>query len=203
MARTPGRQPGSKNSPRPRDANGVPITLKGRRLSDEPSAIRRRLRKNAAGAINDIELLYGKPLHEWTLEELGRGRPKNADGTWKGRNAEWTVSPILHEIQNRLVELTTAKVNGQAANAISVIRKLMLDTSVDDNGRPIVEAKVKLDAAKFIINHIIGTPKTRVDLHADDAVKKVMAAALVMPDHTPAHPIIEGSIVEEGDDDEE
>lgn len=195
---------------RERDEKGRPLTRHGRALSTKPANIRARLRRQQVKSVRDVELLYGKPLEEWDLEELARGRPRDKSGKWHGTGSRlgWATSPIMREAQERVIQMTVEKITGLVPAALQVIAKLLTNEDVDFDGKPLVDGKTKLAAAQFLIEHVIGKPKQRVDITGDEAVKQVMAAALVMPNLEPAHPInnvIEGHVVdhEEGDFDDD
>jgi hypothetical protein len=192
------RQPNNTAAPHwARDSEGRPITQSGRQLKTDPHNVRIRLRRQRVKSVRDMELLYGKQFSEWDLEELAKGKCKNpVTGRFHaGPRADWLASPIMAEIRQRFIDLTLEKLDGQVPFALDVLRKLMVSEERDEFGKYIVEPRVKLDAAKFIIEHVIGKPRQRVDISGDDALKKIMAAALVMPNGDDAHPVIDGELV--------
>src|SRR5688572_29031807 len=50
--------------------------------------IRARARRGRKITERELELLY-KPMDEWDEEELARGRPRAADGTFRGKSPSW------------------------------------------------------------------------------------------------------------------
>ncbi len=183
----------------------------GQPLSTKPSQIRNRARRRMNGWNDEAEnylTAIGKPIEEWDLEELARGRPRAVDGTFKGKAPEWLTPVIMREAKRRLMDHTFGQLAGHVDTAITTIANLIADDSFDENGRPIVDARTKLAAAQFIIENVIGKPKAIVEVEAADTVRQFLAGALVMSneDMRPAHPVIDGQFdvdgEEEVDDDE-
>lgn len=175
--------------------------------SDRPRSARRRLRKDIEkfeqDVMTDIALAYQKPVEEWDWEELSRGRPRGADGKFYGNKPKWITPAIVAEAQRRMRAMTEQELMTNAFDAIRVMREIMSDNDIDDFGKPTVPASVKLDAAKYILNHVIGTPKARVEIESSNPLQDLMGQVLVNPDGTPSHMmVIEGSVVEDEDDDD-
>jgi hypothetical protein len=173
--------------------------------STDPKAIRRRIRNNAQSLEKvkaDVGLLY-KPIEEWDFEELARGRPRNADGKFlTGRKPEWLTPVLQAEIERRLKTITREQLSVHVGAAIKVMHDLMSSTDTDEDGRPLVPASVKLDAAKFIVEQVIGKAKVHVDVDTGDKLTAMLARALVNPDGSSYEPkMIEGAAVDEEDDD--
>ena len=183
-------------------------------LINTPKQIRNRLRrysrlnaKNPSKKLQDkihaeMAKLYNKPIEEWDAAELAFGRPRDENGEFKGRAPMWVTAQVQQEAKRRLMSHTFSNVAGEIDSAIGVIHNIMTDTSVDDKGRPVVDAKTKLTAATFIIEHILGKPKAVVEGLGDSFTKAAIAAAIVLDDGQPQdHLILEGTVVE--DDEEE
>ena len=177
------------------------------KLSTKPSQIRNRLRRKHGRLEKDIELYieHGgmKPLHEWDLEELSRGRPRNKMGTFGGRVPEWITPAVVREAKRRLLEHAYGTMAGHLDLAIKTVAKLITSEERDGNGRLIIDPSTKLQAAKFIIEHIVGKPKAIIEVEGDDLVRKALAQALILDDGEEAHPVIDGQFAEEEDDDDE
>lgn len=180
------------------------------KLSHDPAQIRRRLRRAAGSLDGDLEEYTKatgfKPVEEWDLEELARGKPRNARGDFRGKAPTWIAPAITREAKRRLHDESFGMLAANAGKAVTVIVKLMEDRSLDDNGRPVVDARTKLEAAKFVIEHIIGKPKAVVEIDGSDRVAQFLARALVLDSGEAAHPVIDGHLVandEEEDDDDE
>lgn len=180
------------------------------KLSTRPDQIRRRLRraKSSHNAVDgrvgrDIEMLYQKPIDEWDIEELARGRPRAKDGSFRGVTPTWVTAAVAQEARKRLHSEAFSKMVAHADTAIRIVADLMISEEVDDKGKPIVDARTKLDAAKFVIEHILGKPKAVVEVEASDFTKQAIAAAIVLDDGQPEdHFVLEGDF-EVNDDEEE
>lgn len=201
------------------------------RMSKTPAQMRNRLRralKRAQETGNDADLRweiakYGevtgfKPVEEWDLEELAHGKPRNKAGTFAGRGPTWITPDIIRQAKKLLHDKTLSKLAAHTDTAVEVVKKLMTNDDVDDKGRPIVDARTKLAAAQFVVEHIIGKPEKIITVDATDSARQVFAAAIVLDDgmpqgHLMAHagPVIAGEITGEvvdedpdlnGDDDE-
>lgn len=179
----------------------------GDRVSQRPRAARNRLRKNMdrleTAVMDDIVLVYQKPVEEWDWAELSRGRPRGEDGTFAGNKPKWITPVIQAEARKRMRMLTEDQLMVHAESAINVLKELMADQEVDDFGKPTTPASVKLQAAQYILNHIIGTPKARVEIDTYNPLVELMGGVLVNPDGEPSHQIIEGTIVAEDEEDED
>jgi hypothetical protein len=181
------------------------------RLSTDPAQIRRRLRRSIGKPHHkqDLQLLVQaggmKPIEEWDLEELARGMPKNKRGKFSGKPPTWITPDIMREAKKRLLAHTNALIGEQVDQAMAVIVDLMTDDSVDDKGRPCVDARTKLDAAKFIIEHVKGKATAVLELEASDHTRKMIAAAIVLDDGLPQDEpvILEGEFEEVEDDDDD
>lgn len=186
-----------------------------RKLSTDPKQIRVRLRRAAKGdkkrdgrMERDIEMLYRKPIEEWDMEELSHGRPRNVAGTFAGRPPSWITPTIQKEAKKRLLDETLGSLAGHIGKAVKAIGELIESEEVDENGKPIVDARTKLAAATFTIEHFLGKPKAIIEVQADDFTKQAIASAIVLDDGLPEdHFVLEGEFTEpdeeEGDDDDD
>lgn len=177
---------------------------KTKNLSQDPKQIRNRLRRKADRYSADLELYidkaYGKPMSEWDLEELARGRPRAKNGTFAGLTPKWITPAIQKEAKRRLLDHTYGNLAGHVDLAVQTMVQLLKSTKTDFNGKPIVDARTKLEAAKFIVEHVIGKPKALVEVDATDMVKQFLAQALILDDGEQAHPVVDGQFY---DNDEE
>jgi hypothetical protein len=151
----------------------------------------------------DIAELYQKPIDEWDWEELSRGRPRGADGKFQGDKPKWITPAVQAEARRRMRTLTEDELMTHAMDAIKVLKGLMSDDGIDDFGKPTTPGSVKLQAAQYVLNHVIGTPKARVEIESGNPLAELMGGVLVNPDGEPSHIIVEGSVVEDDDDEEE
>lgn len=148
-----------------------------RKRSNRPSAVRSRLRRadqKFEDAKADIELYYQKPVEEWDFEELQRGKPRGPDGTFgKGGRPKWLTPVIMAEAQARLRTMSAQQLGMYAGNAIDVMVELMNHSRV-----PVV----RFNAAKYILDQIIGLPTQRVETKAQIEFESLLADVMVNPD---------------------
>ena len=164
--------------------NQRPLTADGKLLT--PKQVRARARRRAKRAdlmsTQEQEVIFRKPIDEWDLEELSRGRPRAADNTFRGPKPRW----ITREVHEQSMELFKASIktdmNHATVSAMDAIRWIIENEEVDDKGKPIVPPSSKLDAAKFLLEHVVGKPKQT--LEADVSVKLQGILAMVMANPT-------------------
>jgi len=144
-----------------------------------------------------------KPVEEWDLEELAHGKPRNKSGKFGGRAPGWITPEVIREARKRLVDHTNGLLGANVAFAVRTMIKLIKSEEVDDKGRPIVSARDKIDACKFIIEHVKGKATALVEIDATDRTRQALAAAIVLDDGLPQDEpvILEGEIVEDEEDD--
>lgn len=175
-----------------------------RELVNTPKQIRNRLRRRGKNLDREWNLYqqeaYGKPIEEWDLEELARGRPRAEDGSFRGRSPSWITPFVMREAKRRLLDEAFGSLAGHVDLAVRTIVKLLKNNEVDDYGRPVVDARTKFAAAQFVIDHVIGKPKVGIEIDATDTVRQFLASALVLDDGSPAHPVIDGQFTEDEED---
>lgn len=177
--------------------------------STRPAAARRRLRQKTEKLTNeilaDIETVYQKPVSEWDWEELSKGCPRDpVDGKFPKGKPGWISPAITAEVQRRMREMTEQELMTHAFDAIRSLTGLLSNEEIDDFGKPIVSASVKLQAAQYILNQTIGTPKAKVELTNGSPLENFLADVLVNPDGEPSHGmVIEGSHYDAEPDDDE
>jgi len=158
------------------------------KLSTKPEQIRRRLRRTVGTEKynEDLELYYQhtgfKRVEDWDIEELAHGKPRNKNGGFQGGRPKWLSPEIVREARRRLIDETQALIGEQVTLAMQTIVDLIQSEEVDDKGRPIVDARTKLDAAKFILEHIKGKATAVVEIEAGDFTRRMIASAIVLDD---------------------
>jgi hypothetical protein len=133
----------------------------------------------------DIEGLY-KPLEEWDAEELARGRPRSRNGDFSGRPPTYITRALHEEAMGRFRQFVRDGMNGATTIALETIEKILKDDERDENGKPIVSAATKLEASKYLVDHVLGKPKTRVETDISVKLQGIMATVMVTPDTLPA-----------------
>jgi hypothetical protein len=103
------------------------------------------------------------------------------------------------ERQRRLRQLMADELGTFAADALRTIHAVMTDDRVDDFGKPVVPASVRVDAGKYLVDQFIGKARTTVDVNQTSQIEDLLGSILVNPDGQPSHMIIEGGVVDPSD----
>jgi hypothetical protein len=179
---TPAGKPavGRKGKPykKTRDEDRV-IPLDPRR-STRDKQIRARARRRGVLLKADLDLLY-KPIEEWDDEELARGRPRDSTGGWRGKTPPWISKAYHEEIIRRFEKVIKSEMNAHTIEALSAIQNILENNKMDRRGRPMVPHAVKLDAAKFLVEHVLGKPKQRVESEVSVTLQGILGHAMVNP----------------------
>jgi len=144
--------------------------------------LRARARRAAAKAENKmgeaLEVMY-KPLEDWDDEELARGRPKAIDGTFKGRTPDWIPRAIHEQAVDKFKEIVKGTMASHTILALKTLEAVLEDDETDDRGKPVIPASVKLEAAKFTIEHLLGKPKQEVTGEISVKLQAILASSMV------------------------
>lgn len=169
-------------------------------LSQDPKHIRKRIRGRVTPLSEDVAMLANaqKPLEEWDLEELARGRPRDKEGMFRGRTPIWITPALRSEAARRLKVEALSYLSGHVSDAIKVLVDLMMNAE---------DPKLQADCAKFIIEHVIGKATSKIDLELGEGTKGMLAKALVTRNKTTgqlvdAHPVVDLSEDEWTDEDD-
>jgi hypothetical protein len=164
-------------------AREVPRTAEGKMLT--PKQIRARARRKMARSERmsdqEFEYLYKKPVEEWDLEELAHGRPRNSNGKFSGPKPKWINAAVYEEAMEKYTMAIKSGMNVTTVDALTVIGELLKNEDLDDKGKPIVPPGTKLDAAKFLIEHVIGKPKQRIESDVSVKLQGILGAVMVNP----------------------
>lgn len=150
-----------------------------------PKQIRARAKR--AGGLNqvtetELKVLMRKPLEEWDLEELAKGRPKDKNGNFTGPIPHWVTRELHEKAMDRFKEMVRTDMQSHTIRAIEVLKEVMDNDETDEKGKPIVGANVKVDTAKFLIEHLIGKPTQEVKSDISIKLQAILGDSLVMPD---------------------
>lgn len=166
-----------QRTPRPRKP---PKFDNGHTKSTSPKQLRARARRNHQKAGESLELLH-KPIEEWDDEELARGRPRAADGTFKGRSPSWISREVHENAVERFRQIVRDGMNARTVKALELLSTLMEDDSVDDKGKPNVPPSTKAEIARWLVEHVLGKPTQRTESDISVRLQGVLASATVMP----------------------
>lgn len=154
--------------------------------------------------------MLSKPVEDWDLEELARGRPRNAQGTFAGRPPSYISREIHEKAMDRFKEMVRTDMRSHTVIAMNVLKDILEDDDIDEKGKPTTPASVKVDVAKFLIEHLVGKPTQPIQADINVKLQGILGAVLVQPDaagnmvpSSSHRSVIEGEVVEEDEDDDE
>lgn len=150
----------------------------GKTKSLTKKQIRARARRHAKISEAELEKLY-KPVEQWDEEELARGRPRAADGTFRGSSPNWITRKMHEEAMARFKGIVEGRMREETVTALGVVHEILSNDDVDEKGRPAVAAGTKLDAAKFLIEHVVGKPTQRQEVDISVRLQALLATATV------------------------
>jgi len=133
------------------------------------------------------EALWGKPLDDWTDEELAYGRPKDPERGFSGRAPEWLTEEISEEVLKRFRKRLREGLGAAALGAVPVLTKIMSDDRQieDDDGNVkgfVVNPGTRADIAKWLLEEIIGKATTPIDVSGEIKFMGLMANVVVNAD---------------------
>lgn len=178
------------------------------KLSQDPRTIRARIRRRTAKFNDDVDQLMKaqgyKPVSEWSLEELSRGKPKNPEtGRWSTGRPNWITPRIQEEVRKRFREETLMGLTKHTTKALRILGELLVSEETDHTGKPIVSAKDRMQIAMFIVEHTIGKPQSKIEIGPDESKwRSVLAESVSLPSGTDYHPVIDGDFEEASEDED-
>jgi hypothetical protein len=150
-----------------------------------PKQIRRRaMRKLKSNPRMRLDEAYEgtlKPLAEWDLEELARGRPRNERGTFEGAAPAYVSRQITEEALERFKKVIREEMNSHTIIGLKTLAMVLDDDRVDHKGKPFVSANVKVDVAKFFLDHVVGKPVQPTQSEISVKLQGILGAVLVSP----------------------
>lgn len=202
---------GKNATPLPLDFEGVvdspdepsghmPIPLKAKVDNDgylltknqTRSRVRRKQRRGEQLTAQEAKVLYKKPLEDWDSEELARGRPRNKDGSFRGARPEWVSMAMHEEAIDRFTKGIKTELGVATITAMEKVNEILQNDETDYRGKPVVSASTKLDAAKFLIEHMVGKPKQHIEQDVSIKLQAILGSVIVNPGddltgYEPAH----------------
>lgn len=152
------------------------------------AAMGRRVRKKRRKGDNSItpveaEVLYGKkkPLELWDTEELARGRPRNKNGNFSGPKPKYVTMDMHEEAIDRFARVIKTDMSVATITAMEKVNDLLNNEETDYRGKPLVSAATKLDAAKFLLEHIVGKPKQHIEQDVSIKLQGILGSVIVNP----------------------
>ncbi len=140
-------------------------------------AVARRDRKAVKSEAAD---LY-KPIEDWDLDELAHGRPKNAAGNFSGRPPTWISREIHEAAMDRFKAMVKQGMNANAVTALHTLDKILGNDECDEKGKPLVPASVKLSAAQYLLDHVVGRATQPTTQEISVKLQGILGAVMVSP----------------------
>lgn len=159
------------------------FTPEGKLLSDKQirSRARRKMKKNDIMSDLEMEYLYKKPVREWDLEELAHGRPRGKNNKFSGGRPGWISASVHEEAMTQYTAAVKTSMRATTVDALGIIKMIINDRNTDDKGKPIVAASTKLEAAKFLIEHVVGKPTQRIENDVSVKLQGILGQVMVNP----------------------
>lgn len=160
-----------------------PRTAEGKLLTPKQIRARARRKQNRKQLLTDqeMEYLYQKPVDEWDMEELARGRPRNSKGGFSGPRPKWINATIHERAMERYTAAVKTDMRATTVDALDTLKHLISNEETDDKGKPIVPAGTKLEAAKFLIEHVVGKPTQRIESDVSVKLQGILSQVMVNP----------------------
>lgn len=155
-----------------------------------PWQIRQRLRRGTQDPEEARIAMGGKPVDEWDHEELARGRPRNSAGNFGGAIPAWVTEDVQEEAHRRFKQWLKREMSRHSITALETVADLVGDADTD---------RVRLDASKFLLEHVVGKPQQ--DIKGDVQVKLagLLAGVIVNPGEDPDE--LYAEVIDDEDDD--
>lgn len=168
---------------------GTSEIVKAPVLNTQRQKLRRLNRKIARGTatVADYEEIQ-KPVSEWDLEELAHGKPRNAAGNFRGIAPQFVTRAIHEEAVNTFRDRVKGEMQVSGLQALELLKKLLADDQVDYKGKPLVTPQVKLSAATFLVEHIVGKPTQPTTTDISVKLQGILGAVMVNPSELQAGP---------------
>lgn len=166
-----------------RDPVPKPVNSDGKLLTRKQIRARARRRMSRASKImSDEEFDYMfKPVEEWDLEELARGRPRNMQGNFRGAKPQWITRDVHERSMDLFRKAVKMEMNAAAPTAINIIYAMLENEEVDDKGKPVVPWATKFQAATFLLEHIVGKPTQRVENDLSVKLQAILGVVMANP----------------------
>lgn len=177
------RQRPSGNSQDSRETLARPRTAEGKLLTPKQirARARRKVKRHEVMTDQEFEHLYEKPVDEWDLEELAKGRPRNSAGGFSGPRPKWVTAAVHERAMERYTAAVKTDMRATTVDALDAIRWIIQNEDVDDKGKPIVPAGTKLEASKFLIEHVVGKPTQRIESDVSVKLQGILGQVMVNP----------------------
>lgn len=160
---------------RDEDGNGLVMTPKRIR-----ARARRAMKRGKKLNPEDAAAIW-KPIEDWDMEELARGRPRAADGSFRGRKPAYVTTELHETAMENFKTMVRSEMNGSTVDALLVLTGLLTNDETDIKGRPVVSAATKADVAKWMVEHVLGKAVQPTTTDISVKLQGILGAAMVNP----------------------
>jgi hypothetical protein len=179
------------------------LSIRGKRRSVSVSRLKHKYRVGDYGnghralvrcGKGSTDVLIGKDdLSEWDEEELRRGRKRDKDGGWRGRDPVIVPKAIHDELVKRTLNKANKMLIDNLENAVVVLTELVMDPKVD--------AKDRVKAIDMIMNRAMGREPQKLEVKGEAKWQAAITHSIVSLPAELVDPNIDNRD-EENDDDE-
>ena len=166
-------------------ADGVnkPISSEGKLLTPKQIRARARRKRKKGQHLTEEEMaaLWNKPVEEWDLQELAHGRPRNKNGHFSGPTPQWVDREVFEKAMEKYTMAVKTSMKATTVDALDMLNEIIKNSDVDEKGRPLVAYSTKLDAAKFLIEHVVGKPTQRIENDVSVKLQGILGQVMVNP----------------------
>lgn len=160
-----------------------PLSAEGKLLTPKQIRARARRKRKRGQHLSqqEMDILFHKPIEEWDLQELAHGRPRNAKGHFSGPAPSWIDRTVYEQAMEKYKAAVKTSMKDTTVDALTMIKELINNEDVDEKGKPIVSPSTKLDAAKFLIEHVVGKPTQRIENDVSVKLQAILGQVMVNP----------------------
>jgi len=142
----------------------------------------RKLKRGGKLTDDEFHTLY-KPVEQWDMVELAKGWPRDSSGKFPSTPPSVFMQAEMKErIERHFKETVRMSMRGTTVTALKVLAQIIDNDEVDYKGKPVVAASTKTDAAKFLIEHLLGKPKQVVEEDISVKLQGILAGVMVSPE---------------------
>ena len=122
------------------------------------------------------DILIGKEdLSTWSDEELRRGRKRDHNGGWQGRDPIIVAKAVHDELVRRTLERANTLLTENLESALTILVDIMKDEKVD--------AQERLTAIRMITDRAMGKEPQKLEVHGEAKWQIAIADSIVsMPE---------------------
>lgn len=159
--------------------NGQEVLMTSRQVARRAA---RKLKRGGKLSDEEFHTLY-KPIEQWDIAELARGWPRDSSGKFPSTPpSQFMQAEMRERIERHFKDSVRASMRGTTVDALKVLARVVNNEEVDYKGKPVVAASTKVDAAKFLIEHLLGKPKQVVEEDISVKLQGILAGVMVSPE---------------------